>query len=70
MIVILPTLLMQPLPPSTAIDNTLPLGQDPQGNIVIMTQKPWKPIRVNFKLYSHFIIGTRHDNRSLPKRGY
>jgi hypothetical protein len=38
MIVVLPTLVMQPLPPQTnVLDNTLPLGQDAQGNLVVMT---------------------------------
>jgi len=46
MIVVLPTLVMSPLPPSINVDNTLALGQDQAGNLVLMTQKPWKPIRV------------------------
>jgi hypothetical protein len=46
MIVVMPALIMMPMPPSSPIDNTLPLGQDPNGNIVVMTQKAWKPIRV------------------------
>ena len=36
MIVVLPTLIMQPLPPSPAIDNTLPIGQDTNGTLVLM----------------------------------
>jgi hypothetical protein len=48
MVVVLPTLQMMQLPESAPVDNTLPLGQDPSGKIVVMSQKPWKPIRVSY----------------------
>lgn len=36
MVVVLPTLQMMQLSPSAPVDNTLPLGQDPSGTIVVM----------------------------------
>lgn len=36
MVVVLPTLVMQPMGPGAIVDNTLPLGQDANGNIVVM----------------------------------
>lgn len=45
MVVVLPTLIMNPILVTAPIDNTLPLGQDANGHLVVMTQKQWKPIR-------------------------
>eukprot|EP00347_Sterkiella_histriomuscorum_P007966 403346884 len=62
MVVVVPILQQTTLAQGMPVDNTLPLGQDQNGNLVVMTQKLWKPLKDQDTIIETF---TREGVRNL-----